>query len=217
MEPRSVNRMIDAGMLRASRDEALTDALTGLGNRRALTRALSESLPEGTHVLALFDLDGFKQYNDTFGHPAGDVLLGAPGRASRDGVVDGTRQSPTGWAATSSACSDVPATTGERERCRLQRPRLQQSAMHSRSAARTASPALPAEAAGSEALRLADQRMYASKNAGRMSAARQAHDVRQKSGSNRHYRGSKVVTGKVGTNRGGLGFDVPGPLGPVTR
>ena len=36
----------NVGMLRASRDEALTDALTGLGNRRALTRALEEVLPD---------------------------------------------------------------------------------------------------------------------------------------------------------------------------
>ena len=28
-----------------------------------------------SHVLALFDLNGFKTYNDTFGHPAGDALL----------------------------------------------------------------------------------------------------------------------------------------------
>ncbi len=66
-------------MLRASRTEALTDALTGLGNRRALTRELAELLPEAGEdaplVLALFDLDGFKHYNDTFGHPAGDTLL----------------------------------------------------------------------------------------------------------------------------------------------
>jgi GGDEF domain-containing protein len=66
-------------MLRASRREALSDALTGLGNRRALTRDLAELIPKAGAgsplVLALFDLDGFKQYNDTFGHPAGDTLL----------------------------------------------------------------------------------------------------------------------------------------------
>ena len=69
----------NATMLDHSRHEALTDALTGLGNRRAMVRAVAaaaDDADEGQPVtLALFDLDGFKHYNDTFGHPAGDALL----------------------------------------------------------------------------------------------------------------------------------------------
>lgn len=65
-------------MLRASRREAVTDALTGLGNRRALEQELRTRLG-GDRVwpflLSIYDLDGFKTYNDTFGHQAGDALL----------------------------------------------------------------------------------------------------------------------------------------------
>ena len=63
----------------ASRRQALTDDLTGLGNRRRLLADLERAIAEGTDhspaVLAMFDLDGFKAYNDTHGHPAGDALL----------------------------------------------------------------------------------------------------------------------------------------------
>jgi len=61
-----------------TRHEATTDALTGLGNRRKLLldleRRLASENVEPT-LLMIFDLDGFKGYNDTFGHPAGDALL----------------------------------------------------------------------------------------------------------------------------------------------
>jgi diguanylate cyclase (GGDEF)-like protein len=68
----------NGAMLRASRHEAETDALTGLRNRRKLQADLEESLARGparTSMILMFDLDGFKGYNDTFGHPAGDALL----------------------------------------------------------------------------------------------------------------------------------------------
>jgi diguanylate cyclase (GGDEF)-like protein len=66
-------------LLEASRHEALTDSLTGLANRRKLLVDLDAAL-EAAHdgeprMLVLFDLNGFKTYNDTFGHPAGDALL----------------------------------------------------------------------------------------------------------------------------------------------
>jgi two-component system, cell cycle response regulator len=77
-------------MLRRARHDALTDALTNLPNRRAFIEALEHAL-EGEvepRILALFDLDGFKRYNDAYGHPAGDALLTRLSGALGD-VVDG--------------------------------------------------------------------------------------------------------------------------------
>jgi diguanylate cyclase (GGDEF)-like protein len=66
-------------MLVGSREMALTDPLTGLGNRRLLIEDLhvAHRLALGGEPweLVLYDLNGFKRYNDTFGHPAGDALL----------------------------------------------------------------------------------------------------------------------------------------------
>jgi diguanylate cyclase (GGDEF)-like protein len=74
-------------MADTSKREALTDALTGLGNRRKLMFDVEAALERsGTTVLALFDLDGFKGYNDSFGHPAGDALLSRLGRALAESV-----------------------------------------------------------------------------------------------------------------------------------
>ncbi|HET6548447.1 MAG TPA: GGDEF domain-containing protein [Solirubrobacter sp.] len=167
-------------MLRASRDEALTDALTGLGNRRALVRALDEALAdaraEDPLVLALFDLDGFKHYNDTFGHPAGDVLLTRLG--GRLSAYFGTRArvfrmggdefcalfEPTG--------ADLPTLLDGAALA------LSEQGEDYWIGCSYGAVTLPRETAdASEALRIADQRMYAQKHAGRLSAARQVKEA----------------------------------------
>ncbi|MEO9176386.1 MAG: PAS domain S-box protein, partial [Gaiellales bacterium] len=70
--------------------QALHDALTGLANRRKLyvdvETALDGRTGETTFALGIFDLDGFKAYNDVFGHPAGDALLERLGRRLREVV-----------------------------------------------------------------------------------------------------------------------------------
>jgi diguanylate cyclase (GGDEF)-like protein len=73
------------------REAVLTDALTGLGNRRRLTGDLSRTFERAADghraMLLLFDLDGFKHYNDTFGHLAGDALLARMGTKLKDAVA----------------------------------------------------------------------------------------------------------------------------------
>ena len=65
-------------LLERARAQSLTDDLTGLANRRSLILDLERETgvsPPKPMLLAIFDLNGFKLYNDTFGHPGGDELL----------------------------------------------------------------------------------------------------------------------------------------------
>jgi two-component system cell cycle response regulator len=167
-------------MLRASEDEATTDALTGLGNRRALVRDLEHAAEEaeagGAHVLALFDLDGFKSYNDAFGHPAGDALLerlGASLAAAMDGVGSAYRMggdefcvlAPVPDGAADAIVARAAAALSERG----ERFRVGCSYGTVVLAGETLQP--------SEALRVADQRMYAHKRGGRPSHEETIHQV----------------------------------------
>ena len=168
-------------MLQGSRNEALTDALTGLRNRRALLSDLEEALTEDEppvpqRVLALFDLDGFKGYNDSYGHPAGDALLSRLGHRLGAAV----------------AGHGVAYRLGGDEFCVLATPgeagpapvvAAAAAALYERGegfeiSSSFGSVELPGEALdASEALVLADRRMYAQKAVGRASAARQSRDV----------------------------------------
>jgi diguanylate cyclase (GGDEF)-like protein len=66
--------------LEQSQEQALTDALTGLHNRRFLVEQLERELSRATRShspvsLIIFDIDNFKSINDNFGHSAGDRAL----------------------------------------------------------------------------------------------------------------------------------------------
>lgn len=61
-------------------EQSMTDSLTGLRNRRAFLERLDDEIHHfqrgGPPVAVVFlDVDGFKAYNDSNGHPAGDALL----------------------------------------------------------------------------------------------------------------------------------------------
>jgi two-component system cell cycle response regulator len=203
----------NVAILVASRHEALTDGLTELGNRRRLLRDLDAALsaipPQDDLALLLFDLDGFKQYNDTFGHPAGDALLGRLGRALSVAV------SPWG---------DAYRMGGDEFSAvvRLGAAKLDTVAAAAREALSEHGPGfsvttslgvvrLPFEAATSrDALLVADTRLYREKGARRTSPGRQTTDALLQILSERHpalgehVNGVAKLAGDVGR---ALGFD----------
>jgi len=71
------------------RQQAIHDPLTELYNRRYLEETLARDLylvqrRKAPLCVVMLDLDGFKQFNDSFGHGAGDTVLRGLGRALRD-------------------------------------------------------------------------------------------------------------------------------------
>jgi len=72
-------------------EQAISDPLTGLYNRRYLNEFLERELVRSdrnaaTVAVILLDLDHFKRVNDSFGHEAGDLVLGAVGALLRSKV-----------------------------------------------------------------------------------------------------------------------------------
>jgi diguanylate cyclase (GGDEF)-like protein/PAS domain S-box-containing protein len=75
------SQLVEIQLLQAQlREQATRDSLTGLFNRRyleeTLIREFQRAEREGSNVcLIMLDIDGFKAFNDTYGHDAGDLLL----------------------------------------------------------------------------------------------------------------------------------------------
>jgi len=164
-------------LLAASREEALTDALTGLGNRRRFVADFEQRIgdPEPT-ALVVFDLDGFKAYNDAFGHAAGDTLLSrVAGRLAEatDGYGSAYRLGGDEFCVLASIGFVGPGSVIERAAEALTEEGEGFAVRCSYGAV-----LMPAEASGlTEALRIADDRMYLQKQQSRPSAEQQSIDV----------------------------------------
>jgi diguanylate cyclase (GGDEF)-like protein len=107
---RQVQRLSDA------RRQAVTDDLTGLGNRRSLfehgMQRLESADAADRLALILIDLDNFKEINDTFGHPAGDELLREIGRRLTAGASEHDLLVRLGGDEFAILCTLAPADNG---------------------------------------------------------------------------------------------------------
>lgn len=167
-------------LLEASRRDAVTDALSGLGNRRSMQASLDRALAAGESadqaVFVMFDLDGFKAYNDRFGHLAGDTMLAHLGRRLSAAIGN----------------SGDAFRPGGDEFCVLLDVDPVEADIHIAAAlvalstegdgfsisASYGKVTIPVEAdTPTGALRLADDRMYAQKGIRRDSARHQTHEV----------------------------------------
>ena len=163
---------------RALHAAAHTDALTGLRNRRELMLDLEDACGRtGRNALVLFDLDGFKSYNDSFGHLPGDALLRRLGLKLAEAVA--------GWGKAYRLGGDefcLLAPLRGREPvdgiCALGSEALSEAGEGFAIGASYGAVVLPDEArVPSDVLATADLRMYAYKQKGRPSAARQTTDA----------------------------------------
>jgi len=164
-------------MLRHSTTEAETDALTGLGNRRRLLADLDSTARwaatnGSVAAFGLFDLDGFKAYNDAYGHPAGDALLTRLGGRLAAAVDAGGSAYRMGG---DEFCVITSCARGEAQSTIARAAAAMTESGHGFSIrASFGAVELPAETIGAtDALRTADQRMYQHKQTRRAATGKE--------------------------------------------
>lgn len=151
---------------------ALTDALTGLGNRRAFDSDLAAELARAErhgHSVGVLvvDLDGLKLYNDREGHERGDALIREFGWALRSCLRREDRAYRVGGDEFGAVLTNTGEAAAVLERVRTA-VRLTREAGFREADASAGAAAFPAEAAtAADLVRLADRRMYARKQAKR--------------------------------------------------
>ena len=162
-------------------EQAISDELTGLFNRRGFNRRIEEELRRAARkgenlALLLIDIDNFKRYNDAFGHPAGDAALGAVARVIRNqlrrAADSGCRIGGEEFAVLLPETDDAGAIAiAERIRFGVERLGIMQGqGAHHRVLTVSVGVASTSRYVGSDALALtrhADRALYDVKNAGR--------------------------------------------------
>jgi diguanylate cyclase (GGDEF)-like protein len=156
-----------------------TDSLTGLANRRRLMAdlpgALADACDKRPLNLTILDLNGFKAYNDSFGHLAGDALLTRLGSRLEAAVPPGARVYRLGGDEFCVLAANVSDSSLVE---RLAAVALEEHGEGFTVGAAWGSVLIPLEGTTAEAaLRTADQRMYAQKNGGRQPASAQSKSV----------------------------------------
>jgi len=162
--------------------ESLTDALTGLPNRRQLLLDLESALASiadsgvrQSAAFVIYDLNGFKSYNDTFGHPAGDELLRRLARslaATVDGFASAYRLGGDEF------CVLLPADANLEYRITNVSAALSEAGEDYQITVAHGLAILPDDGRTvSDAMHFADLRMYAQKAGGRASVGAQMCDV----------------------------------------
>jgi two-component system, cell cycle response regulator len=172
--------MENVRMLRRSASEAGTDSLSGLPNRRRLMEdldhAFSDSRRDRPSTLVFFDLNGFKRYNDSFGHAAGDALLARIGGSLGAAIGDRGRAYRLGG---DEFCALLDGRYPRHHRLIASAA----AALVGRGGGFTVTASFGVAVAPDDArdatslLQLADQRMYADKANTRLTSRAQASDV----------------------------------------
>ncbi|HEY3552074.1 MAG TPA: GGDEF domain-containing protein [Solirubrobacterales bacterium] len=158
-------------------EQVRTDPLTGLGSQARLRMDLEarERAPGKPLTVLLLDLNGFKRYNDTFGHPAGDKMLGMLGERLGEAMKEAEVQATAyrlGGDEFLVLIEGGVIEIGLRERDKLAGRVAEALTSRGRSFDLSASwglASIPEEAdSPAEAMQLADVRMYAQKESRRL-------------------------------------------------
>lgn len=196
---------------------SVTDGLTGLSNHRALMQRLSDETARSTRTsrpfsLVMCDVDHFKDYNDAFGHPAGDEVLRMLAAILRDATraVDCAARYGGEEFAVILNETDLPGAMEVAERIRK---RVESTEFPERRITVSIGVAeFPRDAADANALvAVADEALYVAKNAGRNQVVQATRQRKQKLPSPVSLRAKKPAAVARATPKDVPAVPVPAP------